>query len=210
MKRIITRWTGACVIALGVAGVAVAADPAASGPFEVTAALVAGIPGSGDFDVYDSSLGARVECRYWTDETFGLAAWAGMEQWNAGGGSRNWGREADGDLQAIPLGVSGLMRLAPDAPVSVTLKAGIGYVMADSNLEFKGGFTPERINVDDGWIAEAGLDLNFALSDRWSLYAGSFYRLDLSKGGVSGASGGALEDNQFEGINFTLGLKRAL
>ena len=210
MKRIIKSWTVVCVVALGVAGVAVAVETGASAPLEVTAAFVAGIPGSGDFDVYDSNLGARVECRYWTDPTFGLAAWAGWEQWNAGGGSRNWGREADGDLQAIPLGVSGLMRLAPEAPVSVMLKAGIGYVLTDSDLEFKGGPAPERIDVDDSWIAEAGLDVHFALSDEWSLFAGAFYRLDLSSGAASGAGGGALEDHQFEGINFTLGLKRAL
>lgn len=210
MKRTIAVGAITGVMILGAAGIAASAEPSPSSPFEVAGALVAGIPGAGDFDVYDSNFGARIECRCWTSETWGWAAWAGMEQWNAGGGSRNWGGETKGDLQAIPLGVSGLLRLAPDAPVSVTLKAGIGYVMADSDLHFQDGPAREQINVDDSWVAEAGLDLNYKLTEDVSLFAGSFYRLDLSQGSVSTDGGGSLEKNQLEGVNFTLGLKLAL
>ena len=182
-----------------------AQEPMAAGR-EVVGGFLAGVPGMGDSDVYDYNYGLQFEYRHWFTQALGAGAWFGMEQWEAGDGTRHWDRETEGDLRVIPLGLSGLLRVWSDVAWTVTVRAGVGYAWTDSDLRFTGVPGSAGIHVDDGWIAEIGFDVDYRLAERMTLFGGVMHRADVSRGRAS-FEGGPLQDNHLQGMNFTLGLK---
>ncbi|MBP7275508.1 MAG: hypothetical protein KBA51_04820 [Kiritimatiellae bacterium] len=173
---------------------------------ELVGGFLVGVPGLGDSDVYDVNYGVQFEYRHWFENGLGAGAWFGVEQWEAGDGTRHWDRAADGDLRAVPLGLSGLYRVWSDEVWAVTLRAGLGYVWTDSDLRFKYLPGSGRIDVGNGWIADIGVEVDYRCSERMTVFGAVMIRTDLDRGCAS-FEGGDLQDNHLEGFNGVLGLK---
>jgi len=165
------------------------------------------IPGD---DSWDIGYGASAQVIFWTDSGLGLALSAGAQIWDVnddvtgyvedvGGGFVAKYREGfEGDAVMLPLGASGLYRIALGETTSLILEGGLRYVIVNSNVKFVEAFEVDDatgnalveamsydIDLDNGVVGLVGGDFEVALSESFNLFAGAGYQFDVLKGDIS-------------------------
>lgn len=170
---------------------------------EVRFGLDYAFPGAGDFDLYDSGLGFGVQYRNWIGDPLGYGVSIGWAEWDTDSGGTDIGGDVlgdfDGSVTLIPLGVSGLYKLADFADWKVTLEAGLKYVLADSGISavhFVGG-REDDLDISDGVVGVIGADYERNVGTEWSWFVGAVYQFDLQKGEIE-VDHGNLRDNELQ------------
>lgn len=181
---------------------------------EVRGTIHYAFPGAGDFDLYEGGFGLDVQYRNWVSDPFGFGFSLGWAEWDADPDSTDVGGSVlgdfDGSVTLIPLGVSGLYKLADFTDWRLTLEAGLKYVMTRSDISATRAVTGETddIEIGDGVVAVVGADYERSLGNEWSWFAGAAYQFDLQKGDIE-VDHGELRSNELQAFFIRAGAKRA-
>jgi hypothetical protein len=167
-----------------------------------------------DDENWDNAYGLDVELINWFSPAVGVAAVAGVSQWNAkeyelydyypDSGTSVTAR-LDGDARVVPIGMSLLLRPVMNHAIEVTAEAGARYAIVNSNVTaryavsdgFGTVYRKDRIEIDDGAYGLIALDIAFPLSPYARISVGFGYQFDLAKGDAN-YSGNDIGDSEFE------------
>lgn len=205
------KWTGVCaavmVYAIGVYAGSFGTPAAertvsATDGWEATASADYIFPGIGDFDIYEFGLGAQTGLRRWWD-VLGVELGLGIENWAAGGSSRNWPGIVDGNTLAVPLKLSGLWKVSESSCTDFSLHAGVGYRFVSADLSLQSGGLYDEVDIEGSWFVEVGGEVSWRFAPDWSCTVGLAYQNDLSASEAR-AFGGALEDHSFQSVHLTI------
>lgn len=164
-----------------------------------------------DDDTWDVGIGVEAQYVTWLTHEIGIAVAAGVSQWAVEEESIveydpeydvTVGIAIDGDATLLPVGVSCLYRPSLEG-ISLTIEAGVRYVVVDSNVDIEFVAMDERdvltgeseVEIDDGIVGRVAADLAVPLSDQVSLFGGIGYQFDISEGDVEWM-GESLGDNE--------------
>jgi len=185
------------VLAVGIITSLLAGLTAFAAPAEQTnlkTSLLYYIPS--DDDVWDNGYGADVQLQFWQSETFGLGLSIGIANWDLAGSStegRDFVLEEDGSATLIPIGGSVLFRPAVSGNATLTLEAGIRYVIieADADVDYavatSRGFIAgsAEYDADDAVMGLVQADLEFPVNETASLFVGAGFQFDIDESEAS-------------------------
>lgn len=181
---------------------------------QVSAGLVVQFPGAGDFDVYDIGLGVEFQYRRWYG-LGGLGLSLGLEQWSTESRTRNWAAlrqdepaRLSGDLNLVPIGVSGLGRWPIREGLQLRGEAGLRYVWVDPDMTLQRAEwdRPESVRIKDGWVVLAGVGMEKLLTDTLMFTADLRYQHDLVRADARVPSA-KLMSNHLRSFGIKLGLQ---
>ena len=181
---------------------------------QVSAGLVVQFPGAGDFDVYDMGVGLEFQYRRWYG-LGGLGLSLGLEQWSTNSSTRNWSEfrrderaRLSGDLNMVPVGLSGLGRWPIQDGLQLRGEAGLRYVWVDPDmmLQRAGWEQSESVRLNDGWVVLAGVGVEQLLTDTLMFTADLRYQHDLVRARARVPSA-KLMSNHLRSFGIKLGLQ---
>jgi hypothetical protein len=178
---------------------------------EVRGVVNGWMPEAANGGLYDSSLGLEVQYRNWASDPVGWAVSLGWSDWSVpedAGIATGALDSYDGSISTLPLGVSGLYKLADFADWNVTLEAGLRYVLVNADITARELSTGDEVDVDvgDGFLFLVGADYERNLGSDWSLVAGGGYQIDITKSDFE-VHGEALRSSELEAFFLRLGAK---
>ena len=177
-----------------------------------------GIGPSQDED-WDTAAGMEFQARFWQSETAGFSLAMGITSWDAVSEYLEeyddfgyYSSVIEGDVSAIPVGGSLWFRSHPSPGLSLTLEAGLRYLIVESDIhtlayyeDADGIFSADDIiEIDNALVSVFGLHLEAQVSDGFALQAGLGYQFDLT-GPEETVLGESLGATDFSGGSFTLG-----
>jgi hypothetical protein len=143
----------------------------------------------GKDDRYGNGYGADAQMRFWQNQSVGLALSIGAASWQVdeqeeivSDGFTAVGMSIDGDVTLIPLGGSLLFKPVNDDKISLSLEAGLRYVIVDSGVDAEvaaanatGALVAmkDTVEIDDGVVGVLGANIEgrvsktISLSRRW-------------------------------------------
>jgi hypothetical protein len=184
---------------------------------EIRLSLNYWIPGDGDFDVYDNGYGTEVQYRNWYYDPIGFGLSLGVAHWKVAGTSGDLGigpgATLDGTVTLVPLGASVLYRFGDWDGQTLTLEAGLRYVLADSDVRInyanRSCNGEDCYDISDGLIAVFAGDYERDLTEQWAFFLGGGYQDDLIRGDTETIDRN-LRDNEIKGFFMRVGAKRTL
>ncbi len=151
-----------------------------------------------DDESYDNGFGGEAQIRFWQNANVGFGLALGAASWQINDfeeiesdGVVAVGTSIDGDVTLIPVGGSIFFRPTINEKVSMTIEAGVRYVIVDSQIDVEiaaanafGAVAGRKdsIEIDDGVVGVIGVNIEGHLSKQTSMFAGLGYQFDLSKG----------------------------
>ena len=139
-------------------------------------------------DAFETSPGAELALRYWPIDPVALALEAGYGRWNLDDGEQ-WlmppNAASYGDIDLFPVGLSALWQIRPAPKLTVGIRAGVRYVVTDSELFLTGGELPAKSviepDLDDGVAGVVAAQMHARVCDRWGAFLEVGYQFDLDK-----------------------------
>jgi len=175
-----------------------------------------------DNDIWDNGYGVEGQIQFWPMDMLGFSFSIGGAKWDLNGESESYAADgyfvsgkSDGYATLIPVGGSFLIRPVNIKSLTLTLEAGVRYVVVDPNADYDITVsTPDRTAIgsvsgaggtrvfsyrvpgetieqhadyeaDDAVVGIAEADLEFRLSDRISLFTGCGWQFDIEKSEAS-------------------------
>lgn len=158
-------------------------------------------------DSYDKVFGGGIQCIYWFSENIGLSAGFDLQSWKLDEDEARttgivysydppirWSLTVDGSASALPISLSGLYKVPVNPETWITLELGIRYVIISSDFNATiisrttiegvpvSGTEVHAVNIEDGVLGFASIDMNHMLSDEWGVFGGGGYQYDVEKG----------------------------
>jgi hypothetical protein len=145
---------------------------------------------------WDSAAGVEAQLRFWNEFGVGLGLSIGSEQWNAApdfyeesDGNGYYSMAVDGQLNAVPVGISLLQRWYVTGRLALILEAGVRYVFCDSHMtvntvidDAQGqDYYQDPIKVDNALVGVVGLTLEGDLNEFVAICGGIGCQMDLLK-----------------------------
>lgn len=169
----------------------------------------------GKDDRYGNGYGADAQMRFWHNQSVGLALSIGAASWQVdeqeeivSDGFTAVGMSIDGDVTLIPLGGSLLFKPVNDDKISLSLEAGLRYVIVDSGVDAEvaaanatGALVAmkDTVEIDDGVVGVLGANIEGRVSKTTSLFAGIGYQFDIVKGDATFA-GEDIGENELKAL----------
>lgn len=181
-----------------------------------------------DDESYDSAFGVEGQMRFWQNEDVGFALAVGLSSWelNELGAYEEYyygdyvvAVEAvaiDGKVLTLPIGGSVLFRPMMKENISVTIEAGIRYVLVESDAEVEyyyediTGYTEyikEEIEIDNGIVGLIAVDVEGKISKDMVVFAGVGYQFDIDKGDAELSALDISAENELEALVVRGGLR---
>jgi hypothetical protein len=181
------------------AAVALSARAAEERPFNPEIAGFANLYLPADDDTYEVGAGMEAQVRLWLHPKVGVAFAIGGASYAIDEQEIEFvGRDVavdasfEGDVSLAPIGLSLLLKPVKTETLSLTLEAGVRYVMVESYAEIEidsvqpglRTIIDDEVDIDDGIVAVALLQLEYRVGRQISLVGGAGYQFDLEKGDV--------------------------
>lgn len=201
-----------CAAGLGVA--AAFGGMISEEPGELTVAGQCWFPGNGDFDLFESGLGATLSYREWFSFPWGAGVSLGLAQWQVDNGADAYRydklTEYDGDATLIPLGASLYFNLIDWDNWNLILETGLKYVFVDSNVSVfnseENAQETQDVDIGAAVLWDIGAEYEYMLSENIYVLGGIGYQTDVIKGDTD-YSGRSVRDTSLAGANIHLGAK---
>ncbi len=205
----------AVVVAAGSAGAQEAA--AARGSAALTGGFSLYVPN--DDATYEFGLGLEGQLQYWPVDAVGVALAMGAVTWQAdesGGTYRQGGSVMSGSIEgtvSLLVGPSLLVRPVHTDAVSLTLEAGVRYVLVQSDIEIDVAYVNDRgdavyardtVEIGNGFVGVAGAALGVRVAPELQFYAAAGAQFDISKGDVEWL-GYSIGENELAAVYGQLG-----
>jgi len=184
-----------------------------------------------DDDNWDKGIGGGAKVIFWQNNGFGLGLSIGAQKWDVNdkiyteryylGDGIGYGVAAglDGDAMMFPLGLSGLYDLQIGKSATLTLEAGVRYIIVNSDVKLGyaealadsyGNYIVQGdeydVDIENGFVGFIGADFNFTIAQGIKLFAGAGYQIDISKGEVEFDGYGTDEENELKAAFVRAGL----
>lgn len=174
------------------------------------------LPGSGDYDLYESGVILELQFRDWVSDPWGYLLSIGYGEWQADSGADKPGAnlyDFDGDIEIAPFGASLLYRVYESNDLSVILEAGLRYFATDSKITARNSEqspnTRYDVSIDDAVVGRASVSTDYVLNEDFILSGGIAYQQDVDEGSLSTELGPG-EDNSFEAFIVEIALRMPL
>lgn len=179
-------------------------------------AVIADVPGAGEFDLYELGLTTELQFRDWANHPWGYELAIGYGEWTSNEDAKQPGArlyDYDGNLEVVPFGISALYKAYADPSWSLVLEAGTRYIVADSKISAR-NFDQDpanryHINIEDSLLFNLGVNADYAMSPDIICSFGLGYRGDIIKGEINTEFGSA-SDNVMESFFFSAALRMRL
>lgn len=160
---------------------------------DITGDAVAHFPGLGDFDVFEYALGVEAGYRHWFTDIVGAGVGLGLENWSAGGASRNWRGRVSGDMTVIPLSVSGFLRAADVGELELIGFVALEYAITISDLTVTRDGEKDDVSLDNALNGRIGLEVALPLTPDLSLTGQAGFQFNLWKADAEALGGGLMD-----------------
>lgn len=169
---------------------------------------------------WDDAGGIEAQFIFWQPQGLGLGLAVGVQSWNApaefisdSDADSTLSFSSEGSMSLLPIGASVHYRIAAGRAVSLTLEAGLRYVLVDSAIDIETVYSDaygsssltDRVVCDDTVTAVLGFRLEFPLDESLRLFCGAGYQKDLLEPTES-VYGETLDRTSFDAASFSLGV----
>lgn len=171
---------------------------------------------------YKTVFGGGIQAIHWMTNNIGFSVGIDLQLWKPDEEQRvtgvdysygipiNWSATLDGSASMLPLGISGLYKIHLNPETWVTTEAGVRYVIVTSDFDAtytawasnEGRYARSSeiypVDIDNGAVGFAGIDIFHELSEGWGLFCGVGYQFDIAKGKAS-IDGVEIGENELAG-----------
>ena len=184
--------------------VAAPAAPAAGNNQEVSVGGLVFLPQDG---IFDTGLGGAINYRYWFSPDWGITATFGATHVAVKENRVQIAPGTSGSFDLLPLGADLTCNIVDIAPVRLNVNLGLRYAFVSSSATCQNIAGKEvDMTLDDVFLAQVGLDADFALAKHCALFAAANFQQDLSKNRLQ-TPDGPLRPTDVSGFNLELGLR---
>lgn len=171
---------------------------------EVSAGALFFMPQDG---LFSTGLGGIASYRYWFSPDWAVTAVAGGKHVGVKHDRVQIAPGTAGSFDIVPLGADLTCNLVDLAPVRLNVNLGLRYAIISSSATCQNIAGQEvTMTLDDEFLGQAGLDIDFALGKHCALFAGLNFQQDLSKNRLQ-TPDGALRPTDISGFGIEFGLR---
>ena len=186
--------------------VAAPSAPAAGNNQEVSAGGLVFMPQDG---LFDTGLGGVINYRYWFSPDWGVTATFGATHVGVKANRTQIAPGTAGSFDVLPLGADLTCNIVDLAPFRLNANLGLRYAFVSSSATCLDAVNQTKtldMTLDDVFLAQIGLDADFALAKHCAIFAAANFQQDLSKNRLQ-TSDGPLRPTDMSGFNLELGLR---